>query len=408
VEGKQSERWALDAIGSGSSGNKEAPDLLELDEEKRMILETVRKIVAKEIGPRAAELDERGGFPEHALETFAANGLLNPLLPEQYGGVETSFLTFAMILEDIARVCASSALLLIAQADGMLPILHGGSESLKEKYLTRLAGASRQLTALAATEPSAGSDSISMRTRAVKKGDRYIINGQKCFITNGSVADFFVLYAYTQPEKKAHGISAFVVQGDSPGLVYGKNENKMGMRGSINSELFFEDMEVPEENLIGDEGEGFVNLMRTLAKSRLFCASQAVGLARGALEEAVAYAGRRIQFGKPLAALSPIQFMVAEMAAAVESSRLLTYRAAQQFDAGDEEQAGVYAAMAKFTASDTAMRVTTDAVQILGGYGYMKDYPVERMMRDAKLTQIYTGTNQIMRLIVGRALLLGA
>ncbi|MBM3302346.1 MAG: acyl-CoA dehydrogenase family protein, partial [Deltaproteobacteria bacterium] len=341
--------------------------MIELDEEKRIILETVRKIAAKEIGPRAAELDERAGFPEYALATFAENGVLNPLLPDEYGGVQASFLMFSLILEEIARVCASSALLLIAQADGMLPVLHGGSKLLKEKYLTRLGGDSQQLTALAATEPSAGSDLISMRTRAVKKGDRYIVNGQKCFITNGSVADFFVLYAYTQPEKKARGISAFVVEKGSSGLVYGKNENKMGMRGSINSELFFEDMEVPEENLLGAEGKGFVNLMHTLAMSRLFCASQAVGIARGALEEAVNYAQQRIQFGKPLAALAPIQFMVADMAAAVESSRLLTHRAAQLFDSGDHEQAGVVAAMAKFTASDSAMRVTTDAVQILGG-----------------------------------------
>ncbi len=370
-----------------------------------MILETVRRIAAKELAPRAAELDETGAFPHAAVAAFADNGILNPLLPTQYGGVELNLLTFSMILEEIGRACASSALLLIAQADGMLPILHGGSEALREKYLRRLADDSRQLTALAATEPSAGSDIMSMRTKAVRKGDRYIINGQKCFITNGSVADFFVLYAYTDTLQGARGISAFVVEKSFPGLVYGKNENKMGMRGSINSELFFEDMEVPAENLIGAEGGGFANLMKTLAMSRLFCASQAVGIAQGALNEAVAYAGERVQFSKPIAALAPIQFMIADMAAAVESSRLLTHKAAHLFDEGEAEHAGTFAAMAKFTASDTAMRVTTDAVQVLGGYGYMKDYPVERMMRDAKLTQIYTGTNQIMRLIAGRDLL---
>lgn len=382
--------------------------MFRVDQEERMMLDTVRKIVDKEILPRAALLDESAGFPDHALETFAANGLLNPLLPDEYGGVETSFLLFSMILEEIARACASSALLLIAQADGMLPILHGGSAALKEKYLNRLAGESPLLTALAATEPGSGSDLLSMRTRAVRHGDRYRVNGQKCFITNGSVADFFVMYAYTDPEKKAHGISAFVVEKDFPGLSYGKNENKMGMRGSVNSELFFDDMEIPEENRIGPEGTGFVNLMQTLSMSRLFCASQAVGIARGALNVAVAYAGERVQFGKPLAALSPIQFMVADMAAAVESSRLLTYKAAALFDEGQTESAGSHAAMAKFTASDTAMKVTTDAVQILGGYGYMKDHPVERMMRDAKLTQIYTGTNQIMRIIAGKSVLVGS
>lgn len=379
--------------------------MFKLDDEQRMILETVRRIAARELAPRAAELDETGEFPHAAVAAFAENGILNPLLPAQYGGVGLSLLTFSMILEEIARACASSALLLIAQADGMLPILHGGSEALQEKYLPRLADDSRQLTALAATEPSAGSDILSMRTKAVRKGDRYIISGQKCFITNGSVADFFVLYAYTDVSKGARGISAFVVEKSFPGLVYGKNENKMGMRGSINSELFFEDMEVPAENLVGAEGAGFANLMKTLAMSRLFCASQAVGIAQGALNEAVTYAGERVQFSKPIAALAPIQFMVADMAAAVESSRLLTHKAAQLFDEGETERAGTFAAMAKFTASDTAMRVTTDAVQILGGYGYMKDYPVERMMRDAKLTQIYTGTNQIMRLIAGRDLL---
>jgi alkylation response protein AidB-like acyl-CoA dehydrogenase len=380
--------------------------LFKLDDEQRMILETVRRIAARELAPRAAELDETAAFPQAAVAAFAENGLLNPLLPARYGGVEVSLLTFSMILEEIARSCASSALLLIAQADGMLPILHGGGEALKDKYLRRLADDSAQLTALAATEPSAGSDILSMRTKAVRKGDKYVVNGQKCFITNGSVADFFVLYAYTDTSQGARGISAFVVEKSFPGLVYGKNENKMGMRGSINSELFFEDMEVPAENLVGVEGEGFANLMRTLAMSRLFCASQAVGIGQGALEEAVAYARERVQFANPIAALAPIQFMVADMAAAVESSRLLTHKAAHLFDEGELDRAGTFAAMAKFMASDTAMRVTTDAVQILGGYGYMKDYPVERMMRDAKLTQIYTGTNQIMRLIAGRNLLL--
>jgi alkylation response protein AidB-like acyl-CoA dehydrogenase len=309
-----------------------------------------------------------------------------------------------MVLEEIAKVCSSSALILIAQADGMLPILHSGGEALKQRYRKRFSGESIQLTALAATEPSAGSDILSMRTRAVRKGDKYIVNGQKCFITNGSVADFFVLYAYTNPSKGACGMSAFVVETSFPCLVYGKNENKMGMRGSINSELYFEDMEVPAENLVGAEGQGFSNLMRTLSMSRLFCASQAVGIADGALTQAIKYARERVQFSKPIAALSPIQFMIANTAAGFESARLLNYKAASLFDEG-EEKAGTFAAMAKFTASDTAMRVTTDAVQIMGGYGYMKDYPVERMMRDAKLTQIYTGTNQIMRLVTGKSIL---
>ena len=379
--------------------------MFRLTEEQQIIMDTVRRIVKNDIEPKAAELDESGSFPDHALNVFAENGLLNPLLPEKYGGAESSFLTFSMILEEISKACASSSLMLIAQADGMLPILHAGDDALKEKYLHRLGGDSRQLTALAATEPSAGSDILSMRTTAVVQEGYWVINGQKCFITNGSVADFFVLFAFTNKDKKARGISAFVVEKSFKGLSYGKNENKMGMRGSINSELYFEDMEVPAENLIGGLGAGFVNLMNTLAMSRLFCASQAVGIAQGALDQAVAYARERVQFNKPIASLSPIQFMVADMAAAVEASRLMTRQAADRFDRGNNKDAETQAALAKFTASDTAMRVTTDAVQILGGYGYMKDYPVERMMRDAKLTQIYTGTNQIMRLVAGRAIL---
>lgn len=369
-----------------------------------MILDSVKRIVKNEIAPRAAELDEAGGFPERARTVFAENGVLNPLLPAEYGGVETSFLLFSMILEEIAYGCASSALLLIAQADGTLPLVHGGGTSLKARYLRRLEGDSPVLTALAATEPGAGSDLLSMRTRATLKHDRYVINGQKCFITNGSVADFFILYAYTDPDKKAGGISAFVVEAGFPGLIYGKNENKMGMRGSINSELFFENLEVPVENRIGNEGDGFANLMSTLAMSRLFCASQAVGIAQAAVDASIAYGRERVQFSKPIGALAPIQFMISDMVASVEAARLLTYKAAWLFDEGRMTEAALFAALAKFTASDTAMKVTTDAVQIHGGYGYMKDYPVERMMRDAKLTQIYTGTNQIMRLVAGRSI----
>ncbi len=279
--------------------------MFKLDEEQKMILETVRRIAVKEVAPRAAELDETAGFPQHAIDVFAENGLLTPLLPAEYGGVEISLLLFSMILEEIAKVCASSALVLIAQADGMLPILHGATGDLKRRFLERLSGDSKQLTAIAATEPSAGSDILSMRTKAVRKGDKYVVNGQKCFITNGSVADFFVLFAYTDPSKGARGISAFVVEKSFPGLVYGKNENKMGMRGSINSELYFEDMEIPAENLIGAEGQGFANLMKTLSMSRLFCASQAVGIADGALTQAIQYARERVQFSKPIGALSP-------------------------------------------------------------------------------------------------------
>ncbi|WP_243371679.1 cyclohex-1-ene-1-carbonyl-CoA dehydrogenase [Geotalea sp. SG265] len=376
-----------------------------LTEEQRLTVEMVRDVANRELAPRAQELDEKSLFPEHARDLFAQLGLLNPLLPVAYGGTEMGISTVVLVLEEIARVCASTALLLIGQFDGMLPIIHGGSPALKEKFLPRFSGESKLLTALGATEPNAGSDLLNMKTRAERKGDKYVINGQKCFITNGSVADVTVVYAYTDPSKGAKGISAFVVERGTPGLIYGRDEVKMGMRGSINSELFFENMEVPAENLIGEEGTGFANLMQTLSVNRIFCAAQAVGIAQGALEIAMNHARERVQFGQTIAHLTPIQFMIADMATAVEASRLLTRKAAQLVDEHDKS-AVIYGGMAKTFASDTAMQVTTDAVQVLGGSGYMKENNVERMMRDAKLTQIYTGTNQITRMVTGRALLL--
>jgi len=380
--------------------------MFRLDDEQRMILDSVRRIVADEIEPLAAELDEQERFPTEAHAIFADNGLLNPLLPAEFGGMGCSLFTTVTVIEEIARACAASALLIIAQSDGMLPVLHGGSDELQQAFLGRLGGDSRLLTALAATEPGAGSDLLAMRTRATRDGDHYVIQGTKCFITNGSVADFFVLYAYTDPQAKARGISAFVVEKGTPGLLYGKNEHKMGMRGSINSELIFEDMRVPASHRIGAEGQGFGNLLQTLSMNRLFCAAQAVGIAQGALDHAMAFARERVQFGRPIAHLAPIQFMVSDMATAVEAARLLTYRAAVEFDDGDSRAGALHGGMAKVLASDTAMSVTTDAVQVMGGYGYSREFPVERMMRDAKLTQIYTGTNQIARMVTGRSLLL--
>jgi len=374
--------------------------MIELDREQQMMLSTVREIVRDVIRPRAAEIDEKQEFPWGAVRVFAENGVLTPLLPERYGGVGVNYLSFCMILEEIAKACASSALLLIAQADGMLPILCGGSEALKERCLPGLARG--KLAAFAATEPDAGSDVLSMKTRAVRSGERYVLNGRKCFITNGSVADLITVYAYTDPDRGGRGISAFVVEKGTPGLQYGKNENKMGMRGSVNSELIFDEMAVPEANRIGPEGEGMANMMAALDTSRLFAAAQAVGLAQGAIDEAVRYAGERVQFGRPIARQQAVQFMLADMVAATEAARLLTWQAARFLDKEKGPQARKFCAMAKFTASDTAMRVTTDAVQVMGGYGYMKDFPVERMMRDAKLIQIYTGTNQIMRMVAAR------
>jgi alkylation response protein AidB-like acyl-CoA dehydrogenase len=379
--------------------------VIRLTEEQKSTREMVRRLADQEIAPRAKELDERKAFPDHALKVFSELGLLNPLLPAEYGGAEMDTLSLVLALEEIARVCASTSLLLIAQSDGMLPILHGAGPELKKRYLSRLGGDSRLLTALAATEPTAGSDLLGMKSRAERQGDHYVLNGQKCFITNGSVADILCVYAYTDPAKGAKGISAFVVEKGTPGLLYGRNESKMGMRGSINSELFFENLRVPAENRIGAEGTGFANLMQTLTMNRMFCAAQAVGIAQGALDESIRHARERIQFGKPIATLPVMQSMIADMATAVEAARLLTQTAAACFDDGDARGGTLYGGMAKTLASDTAMKVTTDAVQVLGGYGYMTDHPVERMMRDAKLTQIYTGTNQITRIVTGRALL---
>jgi alkylation response protein AidB-like acyl-CoA dehydrogenase len=378
--------------------------MFQLDEEQRLILQSVREIVQKEIKPRATDLDETGEFPWDTVRIFAKNDLLNPLLPRKYGGVEVSTFTFCMILEEIAKACASSALLLITQAEGTLPIIYGAEEYLKEKYLKRLAGDSRVLTALGAVDPSAGSGMFTLKNRADLQGERYILQGEKCYIENGSIADLLVLYSYTGPSKENGGISAFVVEKGSPGLVYGRNENKMGMRGSIHSEIFLNNLEVPKENLIGNEGEGFSHMLKTLSASRLFTSAQAVGLAQGAMEESITYARQRVQFDKPLSHHAPIESMIADMATGIESARLLTYETAFLFDRGEWKKAGTHSAMAKCMASDVAMKTTIDAVQIMGGYGYMKDYPVERMMRDAKLTQIHTGTNQIMRMIVGRDL----
>ena len=374
--------------------------MIELNEEQRIILNTARQIAQEKIKPRAAEIDAKSEFPWDIVKIFTENGLLTPILPEKYGGISAGYLLFALIIEEISKVCASSALVLIAQADGVLPLLFGGSEELKDRYLPGLANG--KLSAFAATEPGAGSDIQSMRTRAVRKGENYIINGQKCFITNGSIADLITLYAYTDPEKKSKGISVFAVEKGSKGLVYGKNENKMGMCGSVNSELFFEDLTVPVTNRVGEEGDGFSSMMAAFEIGRVLTAAQAVGLAQGAIDEVINYTKKRIQFGRPIADLQAIQFMVADMVANTEAARLMTYQAATYLDKDARSKIPKSCAMAKFVASDNAMKVTTDAIQAMGGYGYMKDYSVERMMRDAKLIQIYTGTNQIMRLVTAR------
>ena len=374
--------------------------MFDLSDEQRQILETVRRITREKIKPAAAEIDETGEFPWKIVELFAENGILAPLVPEEYGGIGADHLLFSMIIEEISKASATAALILISQADGIEPIMHLGSDEQKKKYLPM--AVQGKLACFAATEPDAGSDIQAMRTRAVRDGEKYTVNGQKCFITNGSIADFMTLFTYTDPDKKSKGITVFVVDKGTEGIVFGKNENKMGMKGCVNTQIFFEDLVVPVENRLGEEGEGFLCMMKAFEIGRVLTASQAVGLAQGAIDETVRYTKERIQFGKPIAALQAIQFMVADMVAGTEASRLLTYQAATDLDKNDRNRIPTSCSIAKFMASDNSMKVTTDAVQIFGGYGYMKDYPVERMMRDAKLIQIYTGTNQIMRLVTAR------
>jgi alkylation response protein AidB-like acyl-CoA dehydrogenase len=377
--------------------------MIRLSEEQRITLNTVKQIVQDKIKPRAAEIDEKAEFPRDILEIFSNNGLLSPLIPEKFGGINSSSLLFSLIIEEIAKACASCALMLISQADGTQPILMEGSDELKKKYLPGLAAG--KLAAFAATEPWSGSDIQSMRTRAVRNGDSYVINGHKTFITNAPMADVISVFAYTAPDKGPKGISVFAVEKGTKGLIYGKNERKMGMRGCLNSELFFEDLVIPAGNRIGEEGNGFKILMKAFEIGRVLTAAQAVGLAQGAIDEAIKYAKQRVQFGKPIYDNQAIQFMIADMVAGTEAARLLTYKAAMRIDEHNKREIPRSCSIAKFMASDNAMKVTTDAVQILGGYGYMKDYPVERMMRDAKLIQIYTGTNQIMRLVTAREIL---
>ena len=374
--------------------------MFELNDEQNRILETVRRITRDKIKPVASEIDETGEFPMQLVELFAENGILAPLVPEEYGGIGADYLLFSMIIEEISKASATAALILISQADGIAPIMHLGNDEQKKKYLPM--ATQGKIACFAATEPDAGSDIQAMRTRAERHENGYMVNGQKCFITNGSVADFMTLFTYTDPDKKSKGITVFVVDKGTKGISYGKNENKMGMKGCVNTPLFFEDLFIPVENRLGAEGQGFLCMMTAFEIGRVLTASQAVGLAQGAIDEAVKYTKQRIQFGKPIATLQAIQFMLADMVAGTEAARLLTYQAASDLEKGDKNRIPMSCSIAKFMASDNAMKVTTDAVQVFGGYGYMKDYPVERMMRDAKLIQIYTGTNQIMRLVTAR------
>ena len=365
--------------------------------------ETIRKMVAERVAPRAAEIDETAEYPRDIRELFASHDLMGLPFDAEHGGTGTGTLMLNIAVEEVAKACASSALILMIQELGTLPIKLFGSEALKQRFLPRCASGEWS-PAFALSEPDAGSDPGGMRTKAVREGDEWVIEGTKNWITNLGVADFYICFAVTDPDAgHSAGISAFVVEADRPGFEVGKLEHKMGIRGSPTGQPIFNEVRVPAENLIGEVNEGFKVAMATLDRSRLGVAAQAVGIAQGATDYAAAYAQERRQFGKPIAAFQGIQFKLADMESRTAAARELLYSACSKVDAGSPEM-GKYSAMAKLIASDTAMWVTTEAVQVLGGYGYVSEYPVERMMRDAKITQIYEGTNEIQRLVIARTL----
>ncbi len=365
--------------------------------------ETIRKMVVERVAPRAPAIDEQAEYPRDIRELFADHDLMGLPFDAEHGGTGTGTLMLNIAVEEVAKACASSALILMIQELGTLPIKLFGTDEQKQRFLPRCASGEWS-PAFALSEPDAGSDPGGMRTRAVRDGDEWVIDGTKNWITNLGVADFYICFAVTDPEQgHSRGISAFVVEADRPGFAVGKLEHKMGIRGSPTGQPIFDNVRVPAENLIGEANQGFKVAMATLDRSRLGVAAQAVGIAQGATDYAAAYAQERKQFGKPIASFQGIQFKLADMESRTAAARELLYRACSKVDAGDADM-GKYSAMAKLIASDTAMAVTTEAVQVLGGYGYVSEYPVERMMRDAKITQIYEGTNEIQRLVIARAI----
>ncbi len=376
-------------------------------EEKIAFRDSVRRMVERHVAPIAAELDRTDRFPEELVPIFGDMGLLQSWVPEAYGGPNGDLTTVCIAREEVSKVSEACALLAGQNSIGMiLPLLHFGTEEQRQRFLPEVAKG-RTLTCVCITEPDAGSDVASMKTTAKKDGGSYVINGQKCFITYGNVAHYALVFARTAEGKGFSGISAFLVDTSSPGFTVGRNEKKMGLNGVPNVELFFENLRVPAENMIGEEGQGFLACMKILDMNRPTIAAAAVGLAQGALDAAIAYAKQRRQFNRAIAEFQGIQFMLADMRIQVEAARSLVYETARRIDSGDLANLASMSSMAKCFATDMAMRVTTDAVQVFGGLGYMKESPVERMMRDAKINQIFEGTNQIQRLVVARHMLMG-
>ena len=377
--------------------------MYDLTPEQIEFRDAIRQIVRERVAPRAAEIDAKAEYPWDVRRLFAEHDLLGLPFAEEYGGTGTGTLMLNVAVEEIAHACASSALILMIHELGTLPIQLFGTDEQRRRFLPRCASGEWS-PAFALSEPEAGSDPGGMITNARRDGDEWVINGTKNWITNLGIADFYIVFAKSDREaKRSRGISAFVVEADRPGFSVGKLEHKLGIKGSPTGQPIFEDVRVPAENLIGEEGKGMQVALGTLDRSRLGVAAQAVGLAQGATDYAASYAAERRQFGRAINEFQGIQFKLADMETRTAAARELLYRACAKVDRGEADM-GKYSAMAKLFASDTAMAVTTDAVQVLGGYGYVSEYPVERMMRDAKITQIYEGTNEIQRVVIARAM----
>jgi len=372
-------------------------------EEQVMIRDIAAQIAREKIAPVAAEYDENGEFPWPIVKIMAESDLCGIYIPEEYGGTGGGITELAIATEELSKACGGIALAFAATALGAYPIMLFGNEEQKKKLLPDIA-AGKKLAAFALTEAEAGSDAGNIKTTAKKDGDSYVINGTKQWITNGGEAEIYTVIAMTDKSKGARGASALIVEKGTPGFEFGKKEDKMGIRGSTTRELIFKDCRVPKENVLGREGMGFIVAMKTFDNSRPGVAAQAIGIAQGAFDLALKYAHERRQFGQPISSFQGIQFMLADMATQIEAARALVLSAARMIDSGARDIAKV-SAMTKIMASDVAMKVTTDCVQIYGGYGYMREYPVEKYMRDAKITQIYEGTNQIQRTVIASALI---
>jgi alkylation response protein AidB-like acyl-CoA dehydrogenase len=378
-------------------------DLFALPAEHQAIREAVRELCEDKVAPHAAAVDENGEFPQAAYDALRASDFHAPHIPDEYGGAGADALATAIVIEEVARVCASSSLIPAVNKLGTMPLILAGSDEIKATYLPRVAKGEAMFS-YCLSEPEAGSDAAALATKATRDGDGWIINGVKRWITNAGVSDLYTVFAVTSPGAGARGISAFVVEKTDPGVSFGSPEKKLGIKGSPTREVYLDNVRVGPERMIGAEGTGFRTAMATLDHTRVTIAAQAVGIAQGALDAATAYVRERQQFGRAIAEFQGIQFMIADMGMKLEAARQLTYAAAGRSERGDADLT-YFGAAAKCFASDAAMQITTDAVQLLGGYGYTKDFPVERMMRDAKITQIYEGTNQVQRIVMAKHLL---